>query len=109
MKRNKLIFSSVLGGRLVGFEGQSLYRARDSLKTPLRTDPSVSQFKAMASDDGSYQQRGGKAVVDTEDIVLLQLYLLTANRFYHIESLVTAALSVQNTQTRFLQPITKFG
>ena len=39
----------------------SMDRARDSLKTLLGIDPSVSQFRAMASYDGSYQQRGGKA------------------------------------------------
>ena len=97
-KRNEYIFSSVLGGRLVGLGWQSLKfyhstlgipqpcasnvfnetlrsiaiaaeeiahcsmeRARDSLKTLLDIDSSVTQFKAIASYDGSYQQRGGKA------------------------------------------------
>ena len=93
-KRNELIFSSVLGGRLVGLGWQSLKfyhatlgipqpcasnifnetlrsiaiaaeeiarcsmdRARDSLKTLLGIDSSVTQFKAMASYDGSTRWR----------------------------------------------------
>ena len=97
-KRNELIFSSILGGRLVGMGWQSLKlyhaalgipqpcsseifnealgsvalvaeelarcsmeNARDTLKEFLKVDPCTSQFRALASYDGSYQQRGGKA------------------------------------------------
>ena len=35
--------------------------ARDALRTHLKIDLSDSQFRALASYDGSYQQRGGKA------------------------------------------------
>ena len=57
------LFSETLHSLVIAAEVSrcSMDRARDSLKTLLGIDSSVTQFKAMASYDGSNQQRGGKA------------------------------------------------